>query len=191
MSPKAPDELISPAYRELNRQLHAERLDYGAGGHAAQHADAIRGIMTAYGLRSLLDYDCGKQVILELLRLPFAKGYDPCIAGLDVPPQPADIVICLDVMEHIEPDKVEAVLDHIQSLTKTIFYCTVSLVPAKKTLPDGRNTHICLRPAAWWLQHLLARWELDTYRGVDTEFTAVMRVRGTSAKNPMQTMVRG
>ena len=43
------------------------------------------------------------------------------------PPKPADILLCTDVLEHVEPEKTEEVLRHIKSLTlnvaTSLIYC--------------------------------------------------------------------
>jgi len=161
--------------------MHHQRADYGMNG--VRHLASIKALAQAYDAHSLLDYGCGKQTLIEALRVPWARGYDPGVPGLDGPPVPADIVVCTDVLEHIEPDCLEAVLDHIRSLTTKVIFATISLQPAKKVLPDGRNTHLIVQPAAWWLWRLLARWEPDTIRCGPGEMMAVLRVAGVSPQS--------
>lgn len=175
--------LITPEYAELNRQLHASRVDYGQLGH--KHVDSVRGVAQVFQVRSILDYGCGKQTLLEALRLPYARGYDPCIAGLDGDPKPAELVICTDVLEHIEPECLDDVLDHIRSLTKRVLFTAISLREAKKTLPDGRNTHLIVQNAKWWLAKLLDRFDPDTIRATNDELQAVFRVPGEAAREPV------
>lgn len=175
--------LITPEYAELNRKLHETRPDYGQMGH--KHQESVRGIAQVFQVRSILDYGCGKQTLLEALRLPYARGYDPCVVGLDLPPQPADFVICTDVLEHIEPDCIDDVLNHIRSLTRRVFFTAISLRPAKKTLPDGRNTHLLVQPAKWWLLKLIDRFEMDTLRVTDDELQGVFRVLGEPSREPV------
>lgn len=174
---------ITREYADLNRQLHESRPDYGAMG--SRHADSVRNVAKVHSCKSLLDYGCGKQTLLEALRLPWARGYDPCIPGLDLEPQPAELVVCTDTLEHIEPDCLEAVLDHIRFLCQKVLYVSISLIAAKKQLPDGRNTHLIVQPSAWWMWRLLPRWDLDTVRATDTELTGVFRATGHTAK-PMK-----
>lgn len=176
---------ISPEYLSLNRQLHADRVDYGHGGH--RHLDSVRGIAQVYDCRSILDYGCGKQTLVEALRLKWARAYDPCIPGLDLDPEPADFVVCTDVLEHVEPECIDAVLDHIKSLTKRVVFFSISLTPAKKSLPDGRNTHLLVQTTRWWLDKLLSRWTLDTARNSDSELAIMMRVAGEPAREPSLT----
>ena len=46
--------------------------------------------------------------------------------------------------------RVDAVLQHIRSVTLKGAILRPSLVPAKKTLPDGRNAHLILESPGWW-----------------------------------------
>ena len=176
-----PPMRITPAYLEQNRLLHEQRVDYGQMGH--KHLESVRGVAQVFQVRSILDYGCGKQTLLEALRLPYARGYDPCIPGLDAEPAPADMVVCTDVLEHIEPECIDAVLDHLKALTKRVFFGTVSLQPAKKTLPDGRNTHLLLRNSKWWLTQFIERFEMDTCRSTEGELQIVLRAFGEAARD--------
>lgn len=176
---------ITPEYAELNRQLHASRVDYGQLGN--KHVESVRGIAQVFQVRSILDYGCGKQTLLETLRLPYARGYDPCVPGLDLEPKSAEMLVCTDVLEHIEPDCLEEVLDHLKALTKRVIFVAISLREAKKTLPDGRNTHLIVRPARWWLAKLLDRFEPDTIRATDGELQCVLRVPGEPSRDPILT----
>lgn len=174
---------ITPEYAELNRQLHASRIDYGQMGH--KHLESVRGVAQVFQVKSILDYGCGKQTLLEALRLPYARGYDPCVPGLDLDPTPADLVVCTDVLEHIEPDCIDEVLDHVRALTKRVLFVAISLRPAKKTLPDGRNTHLIIQTAKWWLTKLLDRFDADTIRATNDELQGVFRVAGEAAREPI------
>jgi 2-polyprenyl-3-methyl-5-hydroxy-6-metoxy-1,4-benzoquinol methylase len=63
---------------------------------------------------------------------------------------PADLVCCIDVLEHIEPEYLSAVLSHLASLTKNLAFLTIHSAPAIKILPDGRNAHLIIKPMSWW-----------------------------------------
>ena len=69
-------------------------------------------------------------------------GYDPAVdeweSKLD---EPADILSCLDVLEHIEISSIDEVLNDIHKLTRRFCYLVIDLQPAVKTLSDGRNAH--------------------------------------------------
>jgi hypothetical protein len=164
--------LITDAYREQQMQLHATGM-YGRTG--SKHGELVSQLLTKVDARSLLDYGCGSRCsLLETLRLPpgvVYEGYDPCVPEFAADPLPAELVVCIDVLEHIEPDLLDNVLDHLASLCEPYGYFTIHTGPAKKTLPDGRNAHLTQQPLAWWLPRLQQRFKvLDVVqhsRGID------------------------
>lgn len=146
--------LITPEYRELNRKLHQDNDHYGTSGK--NWRNAVREL-SEYGRLAILDYGCGKQTLKESLGPAYrVTGYDPCIEGLDTPPEPHDVVVCGDVMEHVEPDLVMNVLKEIRRLCKVRGLFVIGMQPAKKTLADGRNAHLSLLSQAEWVEKLTA-----------------------------------
>jgi hypothetical protein len=140
--------LISAQYAALNAQLHRENLAYGVGG--GKHADIVRQLVA--GLKapvSVLDYGCGKGYLAKALDFAIWE-YDPAIPGKDTSPRPADLVICTDVLEHVERETLAFVLNDLKRCVKQIGYFVVHTKAAKKTLPDGRNTHLIQKHEAWW-----------------------------------------
>jgi len=128
------------------------------------------------GLSDILDYGCGKGTLNDCMNIDI-KEYDPCVEGKDTPPDPAEIVVCTDVLEHIEPDYLEDVLDDLQRLATRHVLLVIATVPAGKTLPDGRNAHLIVEPAEFWLPKLMARWELEEYKLLGHIFKAVLNVK--------------
>ena len=59
-----------------------------------------------------------------------------------------EFLLCTDVLEHIEPDRIDNVLQYIQFPTKKV-YLMIDTVP-RKFLPDGRNAHLILEQPEWW-----------------------------------------
>lgn len=166
--------VISPAYRELNRQLHKENLAYGVGG--GKHVDTVRKLIAATGAQSVLDYGCGKGLLAQALSFPIWE-YDPAIPGKDESPKPADLVVCTDVLEHIEPECIMAVLQDLKRVVKNIGYFTIHMGPAKKTLPDGRNTHILQRDKQWWKNRLKAFFTVGTMKEVGPELHVIVQAK--------------
>lgn len=80
--------------------------------------------------------------------------FDPAIEGKDAPPSPADLLVATDVLEHIEPDLVEATLVYLRSLARRGAYFTIALTPSKVSLPDGRNAHLTLLSRGKWCRLL-------------------------------------
>lgn len=149
--------MISEAYREQNRLLHVANQEYGS--HGNRWAPMVQEICMTLITQDVLDYGCGKGTLAH--SLPFGiQQYDPVIERFAKPPKPADVVVCTDVLEHVEPEHLDAVLDDLQRLTRKICLITIATRPAVKTLPDGRNTHLIVEPLAWWLPKILARFTL-------------------------------
>jgi len=149
--------MITEEYREQNRQLH-ENPHYGTSG--SLWAKETASLYNKYGCTTVLDYGAGKCTLGKALPHLMIRNYDPCIEGMDDPPAPADLVVCGDVMEHIEEQYVDDVLDHIQTLARKVVFFVIATYPAQKTLPDGRNAHITVRSTNWWIEQLLRRWSL-------------------------------
>ena len=156
---------MTSEYLELQRQMHVPE-NYGISGH--KHAKTVHGLASQlvqkYGSVSVLDYGCGQSTLKRALDgfRPIEnmdwREYDPSIAGKDLEPEPADLVVCSDVLEHIEPDCLVNVLDHIESLAKKLAFFWIDTEEAIKVLPDGRNAHICLHPPDWWFRKIKARF---------------------------------
>lgn len=140
-------ELISSTYRDQNAQLHTENMLYGVGG--SKYVDIVSKLAASLKSQSVLDYGCGKGYLAKGLPFPIWE-YDPAIPEKSATPRPADLVVCTDVLEHIEPDKILYVLDDLRRCTKKIGYFTIHTGPAAKTLPDGRNTHLIQQNEKWW-----------------------------------------
>lgn len=151
--------LITPEYRQLNEQLHSRNVDFGSHGH--EMAKTIeQAIHTLPAVRTILDYGAGKCTLAAALPHLGIRNYDPAIPGIDDAPEPADLVICSDVLEHIEPECLEDVLDDIKALALEAVFLVVATRPANKHLPDGRNVHLIQKRIAWWLPKLMYRWNV-------------------------------
>lgn len=148
--------LITDEYLAQQKALHAGG-QYGIS--SGKWAEVVRQLSLS-GRKSILDYGCGQQKLKEALGPAYTVAcYDPAIAGLDAPPQPADVVVCTDVLEHIEPECLDAVLADLARLTNEIALLVVHTGPAKKMLADGRNAHLIQQGSRWWTAKLIERFE--------------------------------
>ena len=171
--------MISAEYLAEQQRLH-ESPKYGVAsiGFAPIVADLIR----QFRFESLHDYGAGKQRLreeLEKLRVFVAySAYDPVFPEYGEP-RSADLVCCIDVLEHIEPDHLEAVLDDLQRITTGVGFFTIHTGAALKTLSDGRNAHLIQQPSSWWLPKLCERFEIAHLQSIEHGFWLVV-----SAKAP-------
>ncbi len=77
-------------------------------------------------------------------------------------PKPCDLIVCSDVLEHVEPDKIDAVLSHIFQISGMGAYVVIATRPANAILPDGRNAHLIVKPSAWWIDKIKAAgWNIS------------------------------
>jgi len=138
---------ISQAYSQLNRKLHEKNQNYG--GHGDRYAKVVRKLAASKSVNSILDYGCGKGALAEALDFPIWE-YDPCVTGKERPPRPADLVICTDVLEHIEPELLAATLEDLSRVILQTGFFAIHTGPSSKTLDDGRNTHLIQQNLDWW-----------------------------------------
>jgi hypothetical protein len=123
-------------------------------------------IINRMGITHVLDYGCGANVSLaKNLRVKHKltyQAYDPGVPRFCKEPMPAQMVCCIDVLEHVEPEHLEGVLDDLARLCEGIAFVSFCTAPAFKTLSDGRNAHLTVQPLEWWLPKLWARFDLQT-----------------------------
>lgn len=154
--------LITPDYVKEQVRLHEDPA-YGAGSH--RHAHLVAGIAVLGDCWSILDYGCGKGTLGKALRdasfevdhgpgLQFCfsiREYDPAMPGKDNRPVPADLVTCIDVIEHIEPECLDDVIADLAALTrKRLFVDVATKFDKHRWLSDGRNSHQIVEAGDWW-----------------------------------------
>lgn len=137
------------------RQLHAGGKFLGLS--VLKFADEIGEIVKTYGIETVLDYGSGQgNQYMPPHSLDKKWGvdvtmYDPAVPGLDtLPAGPFDLVICSDVLEHVPENELPALLKNVFGRAGKMVYITICCRAAKKTLPDGRNTHVTIKPLDWW-----------------------------------------
>lgn len=167
--------MISDRYRQLNERLHREQHAYGCSGskHAALVLDVVRMVNAA----DVLDYGCGKQTLAGMIsHVVPCRGYDPALPHVAAEPSPADVVACTDVLEHVEPEHLDAVMAHIFSLTRKAAVFVISCERGGRKLPDGRYAHLIIQPAAWWEKKLQGHGLIDKRKPVSATAEAVFVV---------------
>ena len=140
-----------------------------------EHARAV----TQMGMRqgnSVIDFGCGEGKSVKFFdgmgmpaygiefapNAPSEKGIVVLEACLwDVPEMPpVDFGFCCDVMEHIPPEKVDAVLETIRRMTLKRTYFRISTV-ADRFGPDliGKQLHLVVANLAWWETKFAPLWK--------------------------------
>jgi hypothetical protein len=157
--------MISEAYRAEQTALHAKG-NYGTA--SLNFGKQVSALIRNTGAKSLLDYGCGSmQNLRKVIHTEWPVeyiGYDPAIPEFAEPGEPADLVCCIDVLEHIEPEHLDAVLSDLKRCTVKHGFFTVHTGPAVKTLSDGRNAHLIQEPCRWWFYKLSDYFDVLTYQ---------------------------
>lgn len=154
-----PKDLISPKYVELQQELHARPNGYGGKGD--KWAAGVAEVALRLECRSVLDYGCGQGSLKTALQkiaphIHRIDEYDPAIPGKDGWPAFADLVVCTDVLEHVEPDKLDATLKVLNTLARKAVFVVIATRPSNKTMADGRNAHLIIESDDWWRARLAA-----------------------------------
>lgn len=176
--PTALSDRISPEYLAVQRDLHESSTEYGTTG--AMRARAVLKVMNDIGAHTVLDYGCGKGLLKQAIQeldpasAAVVREYDPAIPGKDAEPERADLVVCTDVLEHIEPEKLPNVLEHIRCLGDWMAF-VISTRAALKTLPDGRNAHILLRTPEWWREELSKCFDIQNFDIQDNGISVIAK----------------
>lgn len=157
-------DTITPEYL-LEQQLLHQNPNYGK--MSVYFAPVIAEEIRKHNYKSISDYGAGKKRLQEAL---IKEGvnveyfpYDPAFPEYGEPME-ADLVCCIDVLEHIEPEKLDNVLKELHSITRKDGFFTVHTQAAAKTLSDGRNAHLIQEPASWWLPKIEQYFNIVHYK---------------------------
>ena len=158
-----PPEMLSERDKYLKLWL---RDDYRAMSPGEINAQTFLAHMAVDGVGPVIDFGCGTgrgalalaaaglEVVLvdfvsfcrdqEAVHLPFLEW------DLTVPcPLRAPYGYCCDVMEHIPPEHVDAVISNIMASTETVFF-QIATVPDAFGKMIGQTLHLTVEPAEWW-----------------------------------------
>ena len=148
--------LVSSEYRLTLIDTHRQSNNSWGGGHSVDKLPKYEGTLKSLGVNTILDYGCanGKFKIYMEKHKPnyHISEYDPGIRGKDSPPAPADFVVCCDVMEHVEPELLDNVMKHLQSLIIKGGFFNISTKTAITILSDGTNAHKIVEDSDWWIE---------------------------------------
>jgi cyclopropane fatty-acyl-phospholipid synthase-like methyltransferase len=150
----------SDNYIKQLRLLHGDMKRPKGFGGKFKRVKPFEKFLETHDIKTVLDYGCGKGVMLYNYREIFSNiefdGYDIAMDEFrTIKQQSYDVVFSNDVLEHIEPEYLNNVLKHINSLSSRYVWLRIDTIPAKKILSDGRNAHLILENQTWWEKKLL------------------------------------
>ncbi len=145
-------------------KYHATNQSNWAGEALAEYKHNIFNLIKENNIKTILDYGCGKAQFHSILfnnkKVPGSPmgvnitPYDPAVAKFsNKPTGQYDLVLCIDVMEHVQEDKVEEVLKDIFTYSNKVFL-TITCYPATQILLNGKNAHYTIKEPDWWKEKL-------------------------------------
>lgn len=167
--------LFSPQHIESQKEVHRQCPAYGVA--SLVFAPMVSELVNANKVKTLLDYGSGLGHVpgnLELNDTLDVQLYDPAIDQFAEAPKPAEMVICLDVLDVVETQSIDHVLDHLQSLTNKMAFFSINTQP-----PEGfEDTERVYQPVEWWMPKLMSRFELHYFSRIDNGFVVVLKSLG-------------
>jgi hypothetical protein len=144
---------LTQQYQKLHEQGHFP------GNSTAKWSQHIKALIDKHQPKSILDYGCGKGLQYYKDKLHDQWGvempalYDPGVpqlANRNILNVDYDLIICTDVMEHLDGAGLYLAFKDILFAANKAAFIAITCRPAKKMLPDGRNCHITVQPPIWW-----------------------------------------
>ena len=169
---------ITEQYLKEQVKLH-ENPVYGVA--SVGFASRVAHLINHLSPKTLTDYGAGKKYLKKALDhlgvtnyryQPFDPAFPIYGEALE-----ADLVCCIDVLEHVEPPFLDNVLLDLVRVTKMAGFITVHTGPAQKHLSDGRNAHLIQKPLSWWLPKLKQFFEvgvIERHEGTGEGFSLVI-----------------
>ena len=142
---------------EVYRKTHEAYPNYFRGFSIRNCIADIGQLIKNSNIKTVTDYGCGQAGawklydLKDLWQLQKVHLYDPGVEIYAQRPLPLhDLVICIDVMEHIPEHLVDKILTDICRSAKKAVFFNISTRPASKQLIDGSNAHATVKPRDWW-----------------------------------------
>ena len=153
----------SDEYEKQLRQVHEGRREdkkWGTTGGRNFGDQVCKFLEHRRGyIRSVLDFGAGQGTLGKYVADNAidvrAKwyDYDPGIPAISkLPEGPFDAVVSSDVLEHVEPDQIDATIDQLFNLANRAQYHHIACSECGLILPDGRNAHLTVEEPKWWLE---------------------------------------
>ena len=161
---------------EYYKELRSKNVFKGIS--LIKHMKSIGDQIKKYKCKTLLDYGSGKGLlyskeysyidsildkpIQEYWGLESHQCYDPGHPEHSkYPINKYDIVISVDVLEHIPEEDLTWFIKEILSLSKEVVYINVACYPALKIFKDGTNVHVSIFEPKEWFDFIIKIWKKD------------------------------
>jgi hypothetical protein len=144
------------------------------GGAVSSKVPQIYKYIVQEDCKSVLDYGSGNSDFKKTVENLYPDHdfkiveYEPSIPELNIDPEACDMTICVDVLEHVEPDKIDNVLSRIRDKTNKLCFLSICVVESYGQFDDGTNLHILVKPVEWWIEKLKEKF--DIINEVSTKF---------------------
>jgi len=153
--------LLSPEYQKLLEETHQK--SHGEwGATACKRILEIADYATRHGTPdTMLDYgSAGGKMQANMRRrnvLPNTEiiEYDPGYPDKADSNVPCDFVVCIDVLEHIEPACLDDVLQDLHRCMKDKGLFDIAMFQAHCKLADGSQSHLIVEDQHWWKEKLV------------------------------------
>lgn len=167
--------MISKAYQRKITEYHKT---HRWGGAVEGKAFEIECIAKDNGCSTILDFGCGYGALNNKIgnKLEVTE-YDAGIDGKNkLPVGKFDMVVCCDVMEHVEPMFVDQTIDWLYYYATKMIYLSICCAPSLEAFPDGSNLHLTIQTPSWWMSRFEERGSKFSYVGTDRGLTMKVKV---------------
>jgi len=126
---------------------------------AHEFAPLISQMIEKLGITELLDYGCGKGELIPHLKSSHEfkiQLYDPAVDEYAGKALPMQMVVCIDVLEHVESEYVAPVLNDLERVTGAVLFLSVK---------EGEFKD--------WIDSLMDKFEVQTIQVLPEGFYAI------------------
>jgi hypothetical protein len=114
--------------------------------------------------KSIIDYGCGRSSLINFFWNDGKRKldrFDPAIREYrnSVDGNKYGLLICTDVLEHIPSRFIPKMLFNLRELSPKAII-SISTIPARQKLSDGRNAHLTIWPEKEWMKRLVAAYKV-------------------------------
>jgi len=130
---------FSPTMSAEALQQHRIALAFNnPPSRAAQFAPIISQMIDRMGITEVLDYGCGNGALAAHLKADHAftlQRYDPAHEDYAGAPLPMQMVVAIDVLQHVEPQFIGPVLEELKMLTNVALFAVIG--PTTDRTPEA------------------------------------------------------